>query len=190
VTGLLLFEEGLPGKQLELALDLIPGATKIGLAVNPDNANSLTQLRELETAAAAKAIKIVSIEVRTPENVDSIFPTLAKERVDAAIVLRDTVFFAQRAKLAASAMAVRLPTVYGFREHVEDGGLISYGISLPENFRRAADYAVKILRGAKPSDLPIEFPTRLELVINLKTANALGLEIPPTLRARVDEVIE
>ncbi len=190
VTGLLLFEEGLPGKQLELALDLIPGATKIGLAVNPDNANSLTQLRELETAAAAKAIKIVSIEVRTPENVNSIFPTLAKERVDAAIVLRDTVFFAQRAKLAASAMAVRLPTVYGFREHVEDGGLISYGISLPENFRRAADYAVKILRGAKPSDLPIEFPTRLELVINLKTANALGLEIPPTLRARVDEVIE
>jgi len=116
VTGLLLFVEGLPGKQLELMLDLIPGATKIGLVINPDNASSLSQLRESEAAVAAKAIKVVSIEVRTPENVDSIFPTLAKERVDAAIVLRDTVFFAQRARLAVSAMAVRVPTVYGFRE--------------------------------------------------------------------------
>jgi putative tryptophan/tyrosine transport system substrate-binding protein len=190
VTGLLLFVEGLPGKQLELVLDLIPGATKIGLAVNPDNANNLSQRRELETAIAAKAIKIVSIEVRTPENVDSIVPTLAKERVDAAIVLRDTVFFSQRARLAASAMAVRLPTVYGFREHVEDGGLISYGISASENFRRAADYVVKILKGAKPGDLPIEFPTRLELVINLKTAKTLGIDVPPTLIARADDVIE
>jgi putative tryptophan/tyrosine transport system substrate-binding protein len=190
VTGLLVFVEGLPGKQLELVLDLIPDAKKIGLAVNPDNTVSLSQRRELELAAAAKDIKIVSIEVRTPENVDSIFPKLAKERVDAAIVLRDTVFYSQRARLAASAMAVRLPTVYGFREHVEDGGLISYGISLPENFRRAADYVVKILKGAKPGDLPIEFPTKLELVLNLRTAKALGIDVPPTLLARADEVIE
>jgi putative tryptophan/tyrosine transport system substrate-binding protein len=190
VTGLLLFVEGLPGKQLELVLDLIPGAVKIGLVVNPDNINSLSQRQEVETAVAAKAIKIATIEARTPENVDSIFPTLAKERVDAVIVLRDTVFFNQRAALAASAMAVRLPTVYGFREHVEDGGLISYGINISENFGRAADYVVKILKGAKPGDLPIEFTTKLELVINLKTAKALGLEIPPTLLARADEVIE
>jgi putative tryptophan/tyrosine transport system substrate-binding protein len=190
VTGLLLFVEGLPGKQLELVLDVIPGATRIGLVVNPDNVNSLSQRQELETAVAAKAIKIATIEVRTPENVDSIFPTLAKERVDAVIVLRDTVFFNQRAAMAASAMAARLPTVYGFREHVEGGGLISYGINVSENFRRAADYVVKILKGAKPGDLPIEFTTRLELVINLKTAKALGIDIPPTLLARADEVIE
>jgi putative ABC transport system substrate-binding protein len=190
VTGLRLFVDGLPSKQLELVLDLNPGATKIGLVVNPDNANSPSQRQELETAVAAKAIKIATIEVRAAENVDSIFPTLAKERVDAVIVLRDTLFFTQRARLAASAMAVRLPTVYGFRESVEEGGLISYGISLPENFRRAADYVVKILKGAKPGDLPIEFPTKLELVINLKTAKALGIDVPPTLLGRADEVIE
>jgi putative tryptophan/tyrosine transport system substrate-binding protein len=172
VTGLRLFVDGLSSKQLELVLDLNPGATKIGPVVNPDNANSPSQRQELETAVAAKAIKIATIEVRAPENVDSIFPTLAKERVDAVIVLRDTLFFTQRARLAASAMAVRLPTVYGFREHVEEGGLISYGISLPENFRRAADYVVKILKGAKPGDLPIEFPTKLELVINLDCEGA------------------
>ena len=99
-------------------------------------------------------------------------------------------FYGERRRMAVSAAAVRLPTVYGFREHVDDGGLISYGISLPENSRRAADYVVKILKGAKPGDLPVEFPTKLELVINLKTAKTLGLEVPPTLLARADEVIE
>ena len=190
VTGLLLFVEGLPSKQLELVLDLIPAATKIGLVVNPDNVNSLSQREELESAVGAKAMKIATVEVRTPEKVDSIFPTLAKERVDAVIVSRDTVFFTERARLAASAAAIRLPTVYGFRENVEEGGLISYGISLSENFRRAATYVAKILKGARPGDLPIEFTTKLELVLNLRAAKVLGLEIPPTLLARADEVIE
>jgi putative ABC transport system substrate-binding protein len=190
VTGLLLFVEGLPSKQLELVLDLVPAATKIGLAVNPDNVNSRSQREELETAAAAKAIEIATIEVRTPENVDAIFPRLAKERVDALIVSRDTVFYTERARLAASAAAARLPTVYGFREHVDEGGLISYGISLLENFRRAADYVVKIFKGARPGDLPIEFTTKLELVLNLRAAKALGLSVAPTLIARADEVIE
>jgi putative ABC transport system substrate-binding protein len=190
VTGLLLFVAGLPGKQLELVLDLIPSASKIGLVVNPDNLNNLSQRRELEVAVAAKAIKMVSIEARTVEDVDSIFPTLASERVDAVIVLRDAMFYSERRRMAASARAVRLPVVYGFREHVDDGGLISYGINLAENFRRAADYVVKLLKGARPGDLPVEFPTKLELVINLRTAKALGLEVPPTLVARADEVIE
>jgi putative ABC transport system substrate-binding protein len=190
VTGVRLEVEGLPGKQLELVLDLVSRATKIGLVVNPDNASSLTQRRELETAVAARAIKIVSIEARSPEEVDPIFSTFAKERVDAVIVLQDALFYRERGRLAASAMAARLPTVYGLREYVEVGGLISYGINLPESFRRGADYVVKILKGVKPGDLPVEFPTKLELVINLKAAKALGLEIPPTLLARADEVIE
>jgi putative tryptophan/tyrosine transport system substrate-binding protein len=190
VTGLLLFVEGLPGKQLELVLDLIPAAIKVGLVINPDNVNSLSQREELESAVAAKAMKITTVEARTPESIDSIFPTLAKERVDAVIVSRDTVFFTERAKLAAAAAAARLPTVYGFRENVEEGGLISYGISLSENFRRAADYVVKILKGARPGDLPIEFTTKLELALNLRAARVLGLSIPPTLIARAEEVIE
>jgi putative ABC transport system substrate-binding protein len=99
-------------------------------------------------------------------------------------------FYLERRRMAASAIAVRLPTIFGIREHVDDGGLISYGINLPENFGRAADYVIKILRGARPGDLPVELPTKLELVINLKTAKALGLEVPPTLLARADEVIE
>src|SRR5215831_44495 len=168
VTGLLEWVEGLPGKHLELVRDLIPGVTKIGLVVNPDNIHSLIQRRELETAAATKDIKIVSIEVR-PQDVDSIFPTLSRDQVDAVIVARDAMFYGERGRITASAMAVRLPTVYGFREHVDAGGLISYGISMPENFRRATDYVVKILKGAKSGDLPVEFPTKLELVLSLKT---------------------
>jgi ABC-type uncharacterized transport system substrate-binding protein len=190
VTGLRLEVEGLPGKQLELVLDLIPRATNIGLVVNPDNASSLTQRRELEIAVAAKAIKIVSIEARSPEEVDPIFPTFTKERVDAVVVLQDAMFYRERGRLVASAMAARLPTVYGLREYVEDGGLISYGINLPESFRRAADYVVKILKGVKPGDLPVEFPTKLELAINLKAAKSIAREVPPTLLARADEVIE
>jgi putative ABC transport system substrate-binding protein len=143
----------------------------------------------LETAVATKDIEIVSIEARSGE-VDSIFPKLSRERVDAVIVLRDSMFYGERGRIAASAMAARLPTVFGFREHVDAGGLISYGINMPENFRRAADYVVKLLKGAKPGDLPVEFPTKLELVVNLKTAKALDLTIPPAILLRADEVIE
>jgi len=190
VTGLLEWVEGLPGKHLDLVHDLIPSVTKIGLLVNPANIHTLIQSRELEAAAATKDIKIVSIEARMPEDIDSIFETLSRQRVGAVIVLRDSMFYSQRGRIAASAMAVRLPTVYGFREQVDVGGLISYGVSVLENFRSAADYAAKILKGAKPGDLPVEFPTKLELVINLKTAKMLGLTVPPSLLAHADEVIE
>jgi putative tryptophan/tyrosine transport system substrate-binding protein len=192
VTGVLEYVEGLPEKHLELVQDLIPSATKIGLLVNPANIHSLSQRRQLEAEVATTDTKskVVSIEARMPEDIDSIFPTLSRERVDAMIVFRDAMFYSERGRIAASAMAVGLPTVYGFREHVEAGGLISYGINLPENYRRAADYVVKILKGARPGDLAVEFPTKLELVINLKTAKAIGLTIPPMLLVRADEVIE
>jgi putative ABC transport system substrate-binding protein len=190
LTGLLTSVPGLPAKQLELARDLIPGATRIGLLVNPTNVSDLNQRREMETAAAAMAVRLVPVETRTPEELDPVFPALARERVDVVIALRDPLFFTRRRTLTAAALASRLPTIYAFREPVDDGGLISYGIDISQNFRRAADYVVKILKGAKPGDLPIEFPTKLELVINLPTAKALGLIVPPSLLARADEVIE
>jgi putative tryptophan/tyrosine transport system substrate-binding protein len=190
VTGLLTSVPGLPAKQLELARDLIPNTTRIGLLVNPTNVSDLNQRQEMETAGAAMAVTLIPVETRTPEDLDPVFPALARERVDVVIVLRDPLFFTQRRRIAAAALATRLPTIYGIRENVDDGGLISYGINLSQNFRRAADYVVKILKGAKPGDLPVEFPTKLELVINLPTAKALGLDIPPTLLARADEVIE
>jgi putative tryptophan/tyrosine transport system substrate-binding protein len=190
VTGLLASLPGLPAKQLELVRDLLPGAARIGLLVNPTNVSDLNQRQEMETAGAAMAVTLIPVETRTPEDLDPVFPALARERVDVVIVLRDPLFFTQRRRIAAAALATRLPTIYGIRENVDDGGLISYGINLSQNFRRAADYVVKILKGAKPGDLPVEFPTKLELVINLPTAKALGLDIPPTLLARADEVIE
>jgi ABC-type uncharacterized transport system substrate-binding protein len=190
VTGLLTSVPGLPAKQLELVRDLIPGATRIGLLVNPTNVSDLNQRREMETAAAAMGVTLISVETRTPEDLDPVFPALARERADVVIALRDPLFFTRRRTLTAAALASRLPTIYAFREPVDDGGLISYGINISQNFRRAADYVVKILKGAKPGDLPVELPTKLELVINLPTAKALGLTIPPSLLARADEVIE
>jgi putative ABC transport system substrate-binding protein len=189
LTGLLTSVPGLPAKQLELARDLIPGATRIGLLVNPTNVSDLNQRREMETAAAAMAVTLIPVKTRTPEDLDPVFPALARERVDVVIALRDPLFFTRRRTLTAAALASRLPTIYA-REPVDRGGLISYGIDISQNFRRAADYVVKILKGAKPGDLPVEFPTKLELVINLPTAKALGVIVPPSLLARADEVIE
>jgi ABC-type uncharacterized transport system substrate-binding protein len=118
------------------------------------------------------------------------FELLARERVDIVVVFGDVMFLAARRQIAALALVARLPTIYNFREHVEDGGLICHGINLKENYRRGAYFVDRILKGEKPANLPIEFPTKVELIINLATAKALGLEIPPTLLARADEVIE
>jgi putative ABC transport system substrate-binding protein len=115
---------------------------------------------------------------------------LANDRVQAVVVLVDGMFFNERQRIAALASAAGVPAIYGFRDHVDAGGLISYGVNLSENFHRAATYVVKILNGAKPGDLPVEFPTKLELVVNLKTARALGIAIPPSVMIRADEVIE
>jgi putative ABC transport system substrate-binding protein len=128
--------------------------------------------------------------IGVPDDLHAAFQHLAQERVKIALVLADAMFLNERKRIALFAMAARLPTMFGFRENVEDGGLMSYGIDVRDGWRRTAAFVDKILKGTKPGDLPIEFPTKLRLLINLTAAKALGLEVPPTLLARADEVIE
>jgi putative ABC transport system substrate-binding protein len=131
-----------------------------------------------------------TVGVHGPGEIDAAIEKFASEHADAAVVLGDAMLLSARRQIAVSALALRLPTIYNFREHVEDGGLISFGIDLRENYRHAAYFVTRILKGAKPADLPVEFPTKVELVINLKTAKAIGLTIPQTLLARADDLVE
>ena len=144
----------------------------------------------MEVAATALGIELVTLEVRVPEDLHAAFENLARESMMMVLVFADTMFLNERKRIALLAMAARLPTMFGLRQNVEDGGLMSYGIEIRESWRRTAAFVGKILRGARPGDLPLEFPTKLELVINLTAAKILGLTIPPTLLARADEVIE
>jgi putative ABC transport system substrate-binding protein len=189
VTGVLFRTEGLAGKQVELALQLMPGAAKIGFLVNVAS-GIIIDRQELESACQTLGITSVPAEVRTPNDLDAAFRALANDGVQAVIVLVDGMFFSERNRIAALAAAARLPAIYGFRDHVDAGGLVSYGVNLAENFHRSATYVHKILKGAQPGDLPVEFPTKLELIINNKAAKALGLIIPPSVLVRADEVIE
>jgi putative ABC transport system substrate-binding protein len=190
VTGILFTVEGLLGKQLELAREVKPGVRRIGMLVNMLNPSNVIQRRDAEAAAPVLGIDLVPVEVRSPDGIDAAFATLARERCEFAIVFADAVFVTGRRRIAALAMAAQLPTMYGLREFAEAGGLMSYGIHVRENWRRAAYYVERILKGDKPADLPVEQPTRYELVVNLKTAQALDLTMPTNVLARADEVIE
>ena len=190
VTGVLMTVEDLPTKLLALALEVVPGANKIGLLVHSDNPVQPALQRSLDAAVNALGVELTVLEVVSPDDLHAAFQRLARERVKVVLMLPDFMFVNERKRIALFAMAERLPTMSGFRENVEDGGLMSYGTDLRESIRRAAAFVDKILKGTKPGDLPIEFPTKLELVINLITAKALELTIPPTLLARADEVIE
>ena len=190
VTGVLLTVEDLPSKQLALAVEMIPSARKIGLLVNPGNPTHAVQRRNVEVAATALGIELVTLEVRVPEDLHAAFANLARESIMMVLVFADTMFLNERKRIALLAVAARLPTMFGLRQNVEDGGLMSYGIEIRESWRRTAAFVGKILRGARPGDLPMEFPTKLELVINVTVAKVLGLTIPPMLLARADEVIE
>jgi putative tryptophan/tyrosine transport system substrate-binding protein len=190
VTGVLLTVEDLPTKLLGLALEVVPGANKIGLLVHPSNPIQPVFQRSVEVAANALGIELAVLEIVAPDDLHAAFQRLARERAKMVLVLQDFMFLNERKRIALFAMAERLPTMFGFRDNAEDGGLMSYGTDLHESFRRTAAFVDKILKGTKPGELPIEFPTKLELLINLTTAKALGLTIPPTLLARADEVIE
>jgi putative ABC transport system substrate-binding protein len=181
---------GLPAKQMELAREVVPGAADIGVLANSSDPKSPPQLQELKTAGQELGVKVAVADVRTPDDLDGAFEVLAHQHINVLIVLQTVVLLTERRRIAALTAATRLPAIYGYREHVDDGGLISYGVDLRACFRRGAYYVQKILSGVAPRDLPVEFPTKLELVVNLKTAKALGLEMPPLLLARADEVIE
>jgi putative ABC transport system substrate-binding protein len=190
VTGVLVRVPGQAEKQLEIARDAVAGARKIAVLGNLDEASNVLQWQETQSAAAKSRVALSLVEARAADEIGPAFRKFASERADVVVVLGQVTFVTMRRQIAAFALAARLPTVYSFREHVEDGGLISYGINLRANYRRAAFYVDRILKGEKPAELPVEFPTKVELVVNLATARALGLEIPAPLLARADEVIE
>jgi putative ABC transport system substrate-binding protein len=190
VTGLSVLIAGLIEKQLELAHDMLPTVQRFGLLSNPASQITISEQKEAEAAAPKLGISTVPVEVRRPEELNSAFEKFSSERCQAIIIVPDGMFFGERRQLASLAAAARLPDIYAFRDHVEAGGMISYGVDPRDNFRRAASYVDKIWKGTPPGQLPIEFPTKLELLVNLKTAKALAIEIPPALLARADEVIE
>jgi len=190
VTGTVIGLSGLSGKQLETGLDFVPGTKKVGFLVNPDNPSNPIHRRELESDAAKRGVEVFVVERRSAADIGSVFQTLERARPQILVVASDATFIALRRQIAFFALIARLPTVFYLREHVEVGGLVSYGINLNALFHRSAYYVDRILKGEKPADLPIEFSSKPELVINLATAKALGLTVPPTLLARADEVIE
>jgi putative ABC transport system substrate-binding protein len=190
VTGIAPYVKGLPAKQLEIAREVVPGAKRIGLVDDVNDPKAHPQRLEIEAAGTDLEIKIVPAEVRTPSDIGSAFNALAAADVEVVVVEQSNMLIITRKQIAEMAATKKLPTVYGYRENVEAGGLISYGVNLNSCFYRAAYYVDKILKGANPGDLPVEFPTKIELVINLKTAKALGLRLPPELLATADEVIE
>jgi putative ABC transport system substrate-binding protein len=189
VTGLANYAEELASKQIDVIRELLPRATRIAALVNVKNPLHVPQLRETQAAAAKASLALVHFEFRVPTDLEQAFAEFARTMAE-ALVPPDTTFSTNRARIAELAAEARLPAIYGDRRAVDSGGLLSYGPNVVENYRRSALYVDKILKGAKPADLPVEQPTKIELVINLKTAKALGLTVPPTLRARADDVIE
>ncbi len=191
VTGLSNITAELGGKRLELLKEAVPGLSRVAFLWNPDVRGALLDYKETEVRARALRLELTSLEVSTAEDLDRAFSTLTSERVQAFIVAAaNIVIFARRPAIARFAQSNRLASIYAAKEYVDAGGLMSYGVSVSDMFRRSAAYVDKILKGAKPRDLPVEQPTKFELVINLKTAKALGLTIPPSLLARADQVIE
>jgi len=191
VTGVLgASDAGLVGKQLSLVREIIPGADKVGFIFNSRAAASEGHRRNATAAAASLSIELSIIDVQSPDELGKAFMSLAAAGVRAVFVAADTMFFKERRRIAEAAQAVVLPTVFSFREHVEAGGLVSYGIDLVESYRRTAAYVDKIVGGAKPAEIPVELPTKFELVLNLKTAKAIGITIPESFLVRADEVIE
>ena len=190
VTGMSLMSSALEAKRLELLRELVPKGTKIAILVNPDYPDIDFQLGSVETAASNIGQKIYALNARTERDIGTAFMTIGQQQVGALLVAADQLFNRLRDQIVALAARYKVPAIYESREFVVAGGVISYGASVAAAYHGAGVYAGKILKGVKPSDLPVQQPTTFELVINLKAAKAIGLEIAPTLLARTDEVIE
>jgi putative tryptophan/tyrosine transport system substrate-binding protein len=190
ITGLAGSSDDSSPKQLELLATIVPNVSRIGLLGNPDTETYSSVLSNAQDAARKVGLSLVPIEARNPREIEDAFAAFTKERVPAVMVAVDAVFFGQRWRIAELALTNRLATMFALREYVEAGGLMSYGENIADFFRRAASFVDKIFKGAKPGDLPIEQPTKFKLVINRKTADALGVTIPPQLYIFADEVID
>ena len=191
VTGTSFMAPDLVGKQLELLRELVPKVSRVALLRNPANPASAQGLRDAEAAARALGVRLQALEAQDPQEIDSAFAAMTRERAGALLVLPDPIFGNQRRQIAELAAKRRLPAIYGGTpEYAEAGGLMVYGPNELDLHRRAAIYVDKLLKGAKPADLPVEQPTKFELVINLRTAKAIGLTIPPSLLQRADQIID
>ncbi len=189
-TGMTLITGPLGQKRLEIIRELVPKATVVAMLANPLSPDAVPEIRDVQVAAQANGLELRMLNASTPSEIEAAFASLAAQRPDALIVGSDPFFVVRREELVAAIARLRIAAVYPFREFTDVGGLISYGTNIATAYRQAGIYAGRILRGAKPADLPVMQPTTFELVINLKTARTLGFDIPPILHARSDEVIE
>jgi putative ABC transport system substrate-binding protein len=189
ITGLSIQQTDLASKRLEMLREVLPGLRTVAILFDVGSPNSVLEMGEAQAAARTLGLAVVTSEIRRAEDIAPVFEAL-KGHADALYVCPNPLLTTNRIRINNLALGVRLPTMHGFREYTVAGGLMSYGPNFPDLFRRAGEYVDKILRGAKPSDLPVEQPTKFDFIINLTTAKVLGLEIPPTLLARADEVIE
>jgi putative ABC transport system substrate-binding protein len=189
ITGSSFLNPELMAKRLELIKETVPGIAEVAVLLNPDNGSNVPILQAMDNMASSMKVSLQKFETRQPNEFDATFSAMVKNRVDAIAVDEDAVFLANDKSLAEIAAKDRLPSA-GNKEFAEAGGLIGYGVNFVEMFRRAAYFVDRILKGAKPADLPVEQPTNFELVVNLQTARALAIPIPPSIMVRADEVIE
>ncbi len=190
LTGFVAAAPETTGKRIQMIKEMVPQARRAAVLWNPDNSNAELEWRVAKESGGATELAFTLHAARNIKDLESVLAAIFQSGMDILVVLNDPFMFTHRKRIVESAGQSRLPAIYGYREYVDDGGLISYGASISNTYRRAATYVDKILKGAKAGELPVDLPTKFELVINLKTAKALGIDVPPTLLARADEVIE
>ncbi len=189
-TGLVNQSQDIAGKQLEILKEAIPGLSRVGVLWRPSNPSYKNLLRRFDHVVSKTGVQVVLVGAENREELDSAFQTMKKSQMNGVIVQADDLFIREGKRIVELAATHRVPAIYRLGEQATDGGLMAYGPSIPDMYRRAAGYIDKILKGGRPAELPIEQPTKIELIVNLKTAKALGLTIPPALLVRADVVIE